>query len=489
MRCQIYSFGLAVLLVISGASAAPVYQPPGANLTYGDVTHGQRVTSAMGNPAAAAANLERAGEKGAGGMALSVTAGIEYGGVQELFDAIDQLSEAFKPSDDPPVEPPPPGQDPGDKPDDGIDIGHIIDQLDPDLVAAVEAIAKEVAVSAALLAVIAVDGYAKAFVSGDLPVVIGKEILGGAWTFGVNWSGTSKAFGVADDIDFDKQQVLDFLENTLGNGPLNLPRKVNLPGDTEISIGQFGRVLLVLENDSLMLTKAATTAEFSAGYSRRVWPTARGSLYLGGEGKLYQMRLSRIDVRLGDITDSDEVFDAIRRDDYRTDTGFGLDIGALWVSDIYQLGATLTNANEPAFIFPAADESIYNDVDIINFLRRDQVYTMERQLRLESSVFTPNRRWTMNLGMDANAVPDPMGDDFQWLSVSGGYATDSWWIPGVRVGYRRNLAGTELSYLGVGVTAFKVLNIDVASSLDTVHISGKKLPQGLIASIGFQINF
>jgi hypothetical protein len=246
---------------------------------------------------------------------------------------------------------------------------------------------------------------------------------------------------------------------------------------------------MYIDNDTLMLTKAATTAEISAGYSRRVWPTARGSLYLGGEGKLYRMRLSRLDIRLGDITDSDEIFDAIRSDSFRTDNGFGLDIGALWVSNIYQLGATLTNANEPTFIFPAADESNYTDLNIINFLRRDQVYTMERQFRLESSIFTPNRRWTLNLGLDANEVPDPMGDDFQWLSVSGGFATESWWIPGVRVGYRKNLAGTELSYFGVGVTAFKILNIDVASSLNTVSISGMNLPQGLIASVGFQVNF
>jgi hypothetical protein len=38
------------------ANAGPIYQPPGANLTYGDVTHGQRVLSAAGNPAAAAAD-------------------------------------------------------------------------------------------------------------------------------------------------------------------------------------------------------------------------------------------------------------------------------------------------------------------------------------------------------------------------------------------------------------------------------------------------
>jgi hypothetical protein len=487
MRSKSYSVGLLAILGIGIASGTPVYQPPGANLTYGDVTHGQRVSSAMGNPAAAAANLDRFGEKATGGMAASVTAGLEYGNVQEIFDFIDMVAEAFKPSDEDPGEPPPPGQDPGDKP--GIEIGDIIDELDPDFVAMVQDVAKEVAVRAALLALMISEGYAKAFVSGDLPVVIGKEILGGAWTFGVNLSGTSKAYGIADPIEFDADAVLDELETRFAGILIDKGVPIELLGDVELTITPTGRVLIALSNDSLMLTKAATTAEFGVGYSRRVWPTARGSLFLGGEGKFYQMRLSRIDIRLGDITDSDEVFDAIRRDDYRTDFGFGLDIGALWVSNIYQLGATLTNANEPEFLFPAADESVYSDPTIIDLLRRDQSYTMERQIRLESSVFTPNRRWTLNMGLDANAVPDPMGDDFQWLSVSGGYSTESWWIPGVRVGYRKNLAGSELSYLGVGVTAFKVLNIDVASALDTVHISGMNLPQGLMASIGFQINF
>jgi hypothetical protein len=489
MRSWIYSLGGLALLAIGAASATPVYQPPGPNLTYGDVTHGQRVTSAMGNPAAAAANLDRFGEKSTGGMAASLTAGLEYGNVQDIFDFIDNLAAAFKPSEEQPGEPPPPGQDPGDKPDGGIDIGEIIDELDPDFVALVEDMAKEVAVRAALLAILKSDGYAKAFVSGDLPVVIGKEMLGGAWTFNVNLSGTSKAYGITDPIEFDADAVLDELETRFTGILIDKGVPIELLGDVELTISPTGRVLLALDNDSLILTKAATTSEFGVGYSRRVWPTARGSLFLGGEGKFYQMRLSRIDVRLGDITDSDEIFDAIRHDDYRTDTGFGLDIGALWVSNIYQLGATLTNANEPEFLFPEADESVYSKQTIIDFLRRDQSYTMERQVRLESSVFTPNRRWTLNMGLDANAVPDPMGDDFQWMSISGGFATHSWWIPGVRVGYRKNLAGSELSYLGVGVTAFKVLNIDVASALDTVSISGTKLPQGLMASIGFQVNF
>jgi hypothetical protein len=86
-------------------------------------------------------------------------------------------------------------------------------------------------------------------------------------------------------------------------------------------------------------------------------------------------------------------------------------------------------------------------------------------------------------------VTEPMGDRFQWLTLSGGFTTDSWWIPSARIGYRQNLAGTELGYLSIGATLFKYMNIDIASALDTVEIDGQKLPQGLMGSIGFEISW
>ena len=50
---------LAGTIITGTVSAGPVYQPPGANLTLGDVTHGMRVQSASSNPAAAAADASR----------------------------------------------------------------------------------------------------------------------------------------------------------------------------------------------------------------------------------------------------------------------------------------------------------------------------------------------------------------------------------------------------------------------------------------------
>jgi len=478
---------LSALLLTIPASAEPVYQPPGANLTYGNVTHGQRILSTTSNPAAAAADVLRGGGKAASGTVVSVVAGIEYGNVQELFDTIDELSKGFEPTD--------PGGGGGPapvNPREPIDIGKIIDTNFPDFREVVDEVAKEVATQAAILALISAEGYGKAFVSADAPFVIGTEVLGGAWTFGVNWSGTSKARGLGQPIVFDFDQVLEDIRNDYDPSltPDGKPRLYDLSGDVNIFIDQAtGNYGINFANDSLLLTKAAKTLELALGYSWLAKKTEKGHLFFGIEGKYYDLALSRLSIRFGDITDSEELFDSIRNSEFKNDQGFGFDFGTLWVGRNYQFGATLTNINEPKFEYPDVDLSPYTNQNAIEFLLRDKTYTMERQLKLEASYFTDNRRWTVNLGLDANDVEDPVGDDFQWFTVSAGYATDSWWLPGVRFGYRQNLAGTELKYLGIGVTAFKILNIDIASSLDQVSINGTKLPQGLIASIGFEISF
>ena len=199
------------------------------------------------------------------------------------------------------------------------------------------------------------------------------------------------------------------------------------------------------------------------------------------------MRLSRLSVRFGDITNAEELFDAIHDNHFENANRLGVDIGALWVGDNYQIGAQITNVNEPKFTFPEVDLNPYTDLKIIDFLQRDQTYTMDRQFKLEASVFTSDQRWSGHLGLDTDSATDPMGDKYQWMTLSAGYQTDSRWIPNLRIGYRQNLAGTEMKYLGFGLTAFKIVNIDVSSALDTVSINGTTLPQGLMASIGFQI--
>ena len=477
------------LLAATAALAGPVYQPPGANLTYGDVTHGQRVQSASGNPAAAAADLARGTGKSTRGTVLSFAAGLEYGNVQDLFDFYDKLTEAYEPSD-PGSGGGGPGQNPDDKPEGGIDLGDIWDSLDPDFQATIDAVAREVATQTVLLEFIRKEGHGKAWVAADAPFVLGNEHLGGAWTFGVNWSGTAKAFGITQPIEFDEDAALLALEDWFNQLQINQPVQFPLTEQILLTIDPVtDAVRFAIENDSSILSKASQMTEFNVGYSRQAWSSSAGSLYLGAEAKLYLMRLSRLSVRFGDITDAEELFDAIRDNDFRNSNRIGVDIGALWVGKNYQIGAQLTNVNEPEFQFPEVNLNPYGDANIIGFLQRDQNYTMDRQFKLEASLFTSNRRWSAHLGLDADPATDPMGDEYQWLTLSTGFVTDSRWIPSARIGYRQNLAGTELSYLGIGLTAFKIVNFDISSALDTVSIDGTTLPRGLMVSIGFQLTW
>lgn len=480
--------GGLLLLCATAAIAGPVYQPPGTNLTYGDVTHGQAAQSASSNPAAAAADRARQTDELKSSAVISAAGGLEYGNVQNLFDFYDNLAGGYEPSD--PGTGGGPGRDPGDKPDAGIDLGIIWDSLDPDVQGTIEAIGKEIVTQAALLALIREDGYGKTWLAANVPVQFGNDRFGGTWTLEASWSGASKSFGVVQPIDFDEAAAESALQDWLRNNPTNLPRAIDLSDQIRLTVDALtNTVKFALANDSSMLSKAVQTTELSLGYSRRGWSNDSGALYLGAEARLYMMRLSRFSVRFGDITNSEELFDAIRNNDFRNAERAGLDVGALWVANNYQLGIQLTNLNQPKFSFPAVNLDPYVNEEIINYLQTDQSYTMDRQVKLEGSLFTSDRRWSAHLGLDADSATDPLGDDFQWLTISAAYATDSRWIPAARIGYRENLTGTEKKYLSVGVTAFKIVNFDISSALDTVKIDGKKLPQGIMASIGFQISW
>lgn len=114
---------------------------------------------------------------------------------------------------------------------------------------------------------------------------------------------------------------------------------------------------------------------------------------------------------------------------------------------------------------------------------------MRSQLKLEGSIFSANRRWSAHLGLDANSTIDPVGDEFQWATLAASYNSDSRWFHGVRFGLRKNLAGAEIAYGSLGITAFKFFNLDISSAFDSVKIDGQTLPQGLMASIGFEIGW
>ena len=473
-------------LATGNAWGQALFQPPGANLTYGDVTHGMRAQSASTNPAAAAADMVRHEDDARSGTVLSVAAGVEYGNIQDIWDFYDQLVQAYRKSDD---DVQIPGQLPETKPPGGIDLGDIWDSLDPDIQNELDAVVDEVTRQAALLALISAEGYGKAWIAADAPFVFSKPRWGGAWTMQLRWSGTSRAFGLVENIEFDAEEARTAIQEWFDTEVLSRPSTLQVGGQVYLLLDALGNVQLSLQNDSAIVFRATQTSSLSSGYSRAAWSNSAGTLFVGGELHLHDMRLSGLGTRFGDITDSEALFDEIRNADYESDTRVSFDAGVLWVADNYQLGAQLTNLNEPDFQFPDIDTAPFTNESIIRQIEQGRTYTMERQLKLEASLFGQDRKWSWHFGLDANAASDPVGDEFQWLTFSGGFDTGSQWFPNVRLGYRQNLVGTEKNYASLGMTMFKYINIDIASALDVTKIDGRKLPEGLMFSMGFQIDW
>lgn len=466
----------------SGLLAEPVYHPSGPKLTFGGMTHRQMTVSDMGNPAHPASTPYPEGDNGQYGAGLSIGLGIEYDGNDNLFKLLDKVgaSDSTVPGGD---------DGSGDSGEDGGVVIPPLPPLDPAVQEKLDALIQEVAIAAGLVAVSVTGLNAKAFISADVPILISSSKLG-AWTFGANVSITTNLRGLNDpinlNVDLAKQTLKDLYT---ANAPSTQPVTYDLTGGASVTINPDGTTKFRFDNNSGVITKAAQITEISIGYSRKVWQQKDNKVYIGIEPKYYNVGLSNSAVPLKNIENARTIFDALDKSNFSYQQKFTLDLGAIWSGRQYQLGATLTNLNEPDFNYPASDLSGFTSPVIIGLIRERERYVMQRQLKLDGGYITSNGAWGINFGLDANPVPDPMGDDYQWASVGAGFASDSWWLPGARLGLRKNLAGTRLTYLTAGVTVFNIVNLDLAATTQTIQVNGRTLPRGLIANIGVQVLF
>ena len=305
---------------------------------------------------------------------------------------------------------------------------------------------------------------------------------------------TGRIGALGDSISFNVTDIQNFINN-IELDPNN-PIPETQIGDVKISYdpGDIAnpdddQVKFTIENDSAAVVRAGGIYEFGLGYSREIFSATQGKLYGGAKGKYYNVRLLRDVQRLSELEDSEDFFDNFDLDKAETSTGFGLDFGVLWAADQYKLGATVINLNEPDFKYNSVDLSNFSDPRIINALTAGGTYTMERQLKLEGSMYLlDSKNLALGASFDANAIEDPVGDKYQWANASIAYITDSWLIPGGRVGYRKNLTGTELSYIEAGIT-WLYINIDGGMALEDVQIDGDSIPRGAYVNIGLELSF
>jgi hypothetical protein len=166
------------------------------------------------------------------------------------------------------------------------------------------------------------------------------------------------------------------------------------------------------------------------------------------------------------------------------------------------LGGTVYNVNEPSLDYPTLGRDCGSLDDAIarnncatardvfpNRIGNNETHTMERQIELEAGVFSPDRVWSLSGTYDLSGTPDVLGDEQQWFSVTGAFSGRGWWVPGLRLGYKVNRAGSELSYYTGGISLFRVINIDAAVSEQTVSADGEEAPRAARVSLGLELFF
>jgi len=475
-------FLLAALLSLPLTSVLADIQPRSASLNYS-----QKSLSNAGNPAAAALIVERKDPHVMTGGLIEFGVGLEYGNLDDLFEKINEFAEDHRSPDD--------GDDGTDKPPTPENpirdyTWEDLFQEYPELEDRLDIIKDKVTDAAAIAALIAAEGYGKAELTSEASFVLNEDLYGGTLLMGMAYKGNAKTVGIFQDIDFDSEQAKDALSTIPDFSPDDPLQELDLSGGITLYYNPANhKIKFTIDNDSFLLVKATRIAQFSLSYSKKALEFEQGSLYWGVKPSFYRVGLTNVSTRLGDVSDAEALLQDIKDAEYIYKTGFDFDLGLVWAAPQYQLGVSLINAIESTYKYPEIDRADFRALDVLKQIDYHEEFTMQRQVKLEAGIFTEDRHWSLHAELDANPVEDPMRDRYQWFTLTAGYAADSWWLPSARFGMSRNLAGTKLGYLNAGITFMKFINLDVATTLDQVHLDGKNIMRGANIRLGVQFDY
>ncbi len=422
--------------VFSGA----VFHPMGESLTYGETAHHQSLIEYTNNPAVGASSLGVMGwNMGFGGL-TSFGLGLEVGPVDDLTNNVDALSEQLNAFSD-------------DAPPSIQQVTDIKKNFDQFLIDAGES------------------GYFQLHSAASMPF------------FPIVWSSYNTLGGsLVLDASAAFQAKLRILDRPIVFNPL------------EQGANQ-------LETNTAAYVKFGAIAEISVGYSRPLLETSFGVFFGGVRAKYYQAGLRKTLIGISQLEDSTQTVEDELTRDADLQSGVGLDLGLMWTGENFRIGATFKNINSPTFKYDAIglgcsslDDGVLKDSCFIaasfaNEVDLEETYVMDAQVTLAASLYSVSRNWVMSVAADTSPVNDPVANQLQWLTTSAAYATRSWIIPGVRIGYRKNLAGSQLDAVTAGVTLFKTLHVDGAYGLEQIDIDGASAPRMLQVNIGVDFLF
>jgi len=434
---------VAAALLPALSQAAPVVTQPGPLMTLGPASTPQTGLSVLYNPASAETVIKE-GDDYRWGYLGSTGFSIEMGDVDNFSDEVNDLIDNL------------------DRDDIGLIEGNqIIDDYNNNL-----------------RQKLGTNGYIKfdaQFVAPLAPLLMRSDLLGGVVSLDLVGGITGKGIVLDDDI------TVDAINSSLDTNTAFYLKSVQY---TTLGLG-YGH-----EMDNALLDSLKQHVE--------------GRLLVGARANMYNLKLSKQVIGLQNIDDGDELADVIADDltnNQASSTQTGIDLGLIWEAENYHLGATWRNINEPEFDFgmvgidcngKSTNTSISNCFTAKYFIdegriSQNETHIMTSQTTVDAAVNSANKRWRLAASYDLQAMRDPVGDEYQWSTVSAAYVSSS--LFGMRVGLSENLAGTELTMMNAGMTLFGVLNLDVRYSLDTTEVDGTEVPRTFGINIGLESSF
>jgi hypothetical protein len=277
---------------------------------------------------------------------------------------------------------------------------------------------------------------------------------------------------------------------------------------TTTSGGQTVGTTYAVTSASAFDFKVAQVNQISLGFSHdltRIMPALSPSAKLDAGMRLnaYQAKLYR---QLAAFVDADGNGNQIKLSSDRTyqrnASAVGLDVGAMWSDDNYQLGASIYNVNNPKLSYPspaddtnAANRAAAQTLAAQGKISLSDSVALKPHLVLEGSLYSANKRWLLQGSMAANETTDFVGDPQKHATVSLSFNAERFetgWldyvVPSVRLGYRRNLVGSQLSTLGLGLS-WGVFNVDMNTSTQKVQADGNSVPRSAGVSLSIAEKF
>lgn len=258
--------------------------------------------------------------------------------------------------------------------------------------------------------------------------------------------------------------------------------------------------------DSAAYIRSGVFTRLSFGYSGTLPPFARlplpdgARLIAGGRLSVIQGKLSKQVAKLDSGTE-ESAFDRVG-DNYdanqKSATAVGLDVGTMFTHGSLSAGFTVYNLLPPKFEFgtigvdcasivdPGQRSDCQTAASFASEIDLAETYSEQARLNAEASYRILGSNWVTGGALDLNKVDTVAGSDFQWLAISAGYESPNWWLPGFAIAYKKNLAGSKLSYATLGFALFSALNINLSYGLESAKNDGKSVPRSAAVGISFE---